>query len=141
MSDKKSDIKKNNKEAFLEAMKKTYGNISQSCKLVGIDPSLPHKWKKDDKEFKAQMYDKVYENIYKDSIEEKLAKVGIIDENPTVLIFLAKTKLKDRGYIEYQRIQYTSDAPAPVSREEVAKSIDRLTKLMNGEMTVTKKSA
>ncbi len=141
MSNKNTDIKEANQEAFLEAMKSTYGNISQACDLVDIDPSLPHKWKVDDEDFKVKMYSPIYKQIKKDAIEEKLLKVGIIDENPTVLIFLSKTQLKDRGYIESHRVEYTNDTPTPVTREEVEESIKRIAAMMNGKLTVTKKIA
>lgn len=141
MNTKKTEIKETNQELFLEAMKVTYGNISQACTLVGIDPSLPHKWKVDDEKFKVKMYSPIYKQIFKDAIEEKLVKVGVIDENPVVLIFLNKTQNKDRGYIESTRVEYTNDTPAPVTREEVEKSIKRLDKMMGGGLVITKKTA
>lgn len=88
-----------NKEAFLEAMAKTFGNISESCKAAGIDRSLPYKWEKDDSEFAARFRDSHFEESLLDLIESKLAKLAH-EENPQVLIFMAKTKGKRRGYIE-----------------------------------------
>ena len=97
------------KIAFLDAMEKTFGNISQSAKIVGISRETPYEWKKKDLNFKKEMESEKYKEIYMDAIEAKLLKVGLIDENPTVLIFLAKTKCKSRGYIEKAEIEVKTD--------------------------------
>jgi len=96
------------KKAFFEAMAKTFGNVSASCRAVGIDRSLPYKWEKEDPEFAEKFNSNLYEEMFLDALESKLAKVGLQDENPTVLIFLAKTKGKKRGYIERNETDITS---------------------------------
>ncbi len=96
----KNNIKK---KLFLETMEKTFGNVTQSCKIVGIDRSLPYKWAEQDKKFAEIFYSNIFEEIYLDMIESKLAKLAL-EENPTILIFLAKTKGKRRAYIEKQEI-------------------------------------
>jgi hypothetical protein len=88
------------KAAFLQAMVKSFGNVSASAKAVGVSRATPYLWAKEDPEFKEAMESIDYQEAYMDAIEQKLAKLGLIDENPTVLIFLAKTKAKSRGYIE-----------------------------------------
>lgn len=90
---------KDNKEAFLAAMKETFGNISESCQFVGIDRSLPYKWEKDDLEFAEKFRDSHFEEARLDMIEGGLTALAK-EKNPIVLIFLAKTKGKKRGYIE-----------------------------------------
>jgi len=97
------------KAAFLAAMVKTFGNITQSAKIVGITRETPYKWEKTDENFKNEFRSKEYNEIFMDAIEAKLLKVGLIDENPTVLIFLAKTKCKSRGYIEKAEIEVKTD--------------------------------
>lgn len=115
------------KEAFLEAMKKNFGNVAASCRVVGIARKTAYQWAKEDPEFKAEMESKDYEEAYMDAIEQKLAKLGLIDENPTILIFLAKTKCKTRGYIETTENKH-SGIPAPitinVSKPENAKKLE-----------------
>ena len=115
------------KEAFIEAMYKTYGNVSASCRAIGISRNRPYEWAKDDPEFKTKFESKDYEEAYLDDIERKLAKLGLQDENPTVLIFLAKTKAKKRGYVESQETKHIG-IPAPiniiVSSKENAKKLE-----------------
>ena len=96
------------KELFLATMDKTFGNVSAACKAVGISRTMYYNWKKTDEKFKGEAESDRFEENYLDAIEAKLAKVALIDENPTVLIFLAKTKGKKRGYIEKQEIDHTS---------------------------------
>jgi len=95
--------KEANKKAFLEAMKKTFGNVTQSCNIVGINRTLPYQWEKVDEKFKEQFRSNDWGEMFLDMIEEKLAKLAD-EKNPTVLIFLAKTKGKKRGYVERQEI-------------------------------------
>ena len=114
MTDKKKDDKDASKKAFIEAMYKTFGNISASCRVIGISRNLPYIWAKEDPDFKAKFESNDYREAYKDAIEGKLAKLGLQDENPTVLIFLAKTKAKDRGYIESEERKHTG-LPAPIN--------------------------
>jgi len=89
----------NKKGVFMNAMVQTFGNVTQSCKIVGIDRSLPYKWCETDKEFADKFHSNIFEETFLDMVDSKLAKLAI-DENPTVLIFLAKTKGKKRGYVE-----------------------------------------
>ena len=114
MANKKGISQEASKRAFIEAMYKTFGNVSASCRVIGVARKTVYDWAKKDPEFKAQMESKDYEEAYMDAIEGKLAKLGLQDENPTVLIFLAKTKAKKRGYVETQESKHTG-IPAPVN--------------------------
>ena len=126
---------KSMKIAFLDAMNKTFGNISLSAKIAGISRETPYEWKKKDMNFKKEMESEKYKEIYMDAIEAKLLKVGLQDENPTVLIFLAKTKCKSRGYIEKAEIGIT-DAAAQIkvlfpTTEEFRNSLQKTDLTMN----------
>jgi hypothetical protein len=114
MANKKGISQEASKRAFIEAMYKTFGNVSASCRVIGVARKTVYDWAKKDPEFKAQMESEDYEEAYMDAIEGKLAKLGLQDENPTVLIFLAKTKAKKRGYVETQESKHTG-IPAPVN--------------------------
>lgn len=114
MANKKGISQDASKDAFIEAMYKTFGNVSASCRVIGISRMRPYAWAKDDPDFKAKFESKDYEEAYLDDIERKLAKVGLQDENPTVLIFLAKTKAKKRGYVESQETKHLG-IPAPIN--------------------------
>jgi len=88
------------KNRFIDAMGKTFGNISQSCRIVKISRPMPYIWCKEDPKFKERFESEDFQETFLDAIDAKLAKLAINDENPTVLIFLAKTKGKKRGYVE-----------------------------------------
>ena len=89
------------KEAFLEALEKSMGIVSQATKKVGIDRTTPYRWMKEDTEFE----DKVMEiqNVVGDFAETKLYEL-VNDGVPSAVIFLCKTKFKNRGYVERQEI-------------------------------------
>ena len=89
------------KEAFLEALEKSMGIVSQATKKVGIDRTTPYRWMKEDSEFE----DKVMEiqNVVGDFAETKLYEL-VNDGVPSAVIFLCKTKFKNRGYVERQEI-------------------------------------
>ena len=108
MADKKEKAMEAQKKAFLEAMAKTFGNVTASARAVGIDRSTPYKWSENDPDFKEKFNSDLYEESLLDAVEAKLAKLAVQDENPTVLIFLAKTKGKKRGYIEKSETDITS---------------------------------
>lgn len=98
------------KDAFLEAMHKTNGNVTMSAKLAGVSRQLIYYWKDRDPKFKIEFESDQFEETYKDQIEAKLMKLGLQDENPTVLIFLAKTKARDRGYIERTEVKIDKES-------------------------------
>lgn len=131
MANKKGIDQAASKAAFIEAMYKTFGNVSASCRAVGLARSTVYQWRDSDPEFKAQMESKDYEEAYMDAIEEKLAKLGLQDENPTVLIFLAKTKAKKRGYVETQESRHTGipgTTVINVTSKENAKKLEQFMK-------------
>jgi hypothetical protein len=123
------------KEAFIEAMFKTYGNVAASARAIGISRATPYVWAKEDPEFKTRFESNDYEEAYLDDIERKLAKLGLQDENPTVLIFLAKTKAKKRGYVESSETKHTG-IPAPINiivgSKENAEKLDKFLNYASG---------
>ena len=82
---KKSLTTKRKKKLFLEALSKRLLNVSAACKVVGI--SLKKDW------------DNVAEEFY-DNIETAMFSKATIDKDTTMLIWLSKTKMKHRGYVE-----------------------------------------
>ena len=116
--------------AFLEAMTKTFGNISASCRAVGLSRKSIYQWAKEDPEFKQDLDSDAYQEAYMDAIEGKLAKLGLQDENPTVLIFLAKTKAKKRGYVETQENKHTGIPGTTVINVTSKENADKLKEFM-----------
>lgn len=130
MANKKGIDQAVNKAAFLEAMIKTFGNISASCRAIGISRKTIYQWAKEDPEFKADIESDAYQEAYMDAIEGKLAKLGLQDENPTVLIFLAKTKAKKRGYVETQESRHTGIPGTTVINVNSKENAEKLKEFM-----------
>ena len=82
---------------FKDAFEKSAGNVSVSCKSVGISRNCYYEWRKNFPEFDEQMVE--LEEALIDIVETKLMK-NINDGKTTEIIFFLKTKAKHRGYIE-----------------------------------------
>lgn len=104
------DIKK---KGALEAYIKTFGNITQTCKSIGIDNSTFHRWKNNDPEFKAAIENAQPEERFLDFLEAKAAE-RINKGSDSVLIFALKTKGKKRGWVEKQEIELSGKENAPI---------------------------
>jgi len=89
------------KKALIEALEKTLGIVTTACKIVSIDRSTFYKYVNEDKDFAKAVKD--VENITFDFVESQLHK-QIKDNNTASTIFYAKTKMKNRGYVERQEI-------------------------------------
>lgn len=99
----------NIKPKFPEILKDCMGLITKACEKANIDRTTYYNWRNDDPEF-ARACDYVQEHVG-DFVESKLYKL-VNDENPTAVIFYAKTKLKNRGYVE--RIETTGKDGAAI---------------------------
>lgn len=86
-----------NKNAAIEALKKTLGNVSRACEAVGIDRSTFYDWVNTDTAFAQSLKDVREKTV--DIAETALQKL-IQEGNPTAIIFYLKTQAKDRGYRE-----------------------------------------
>lgn len=113
------------KAAFVEALNKTFGIVAQACKIVGVDRTTYYKWREKDEEFRKAC-DEVNEYVG-DFVESKIIKK--IDEgDTTMIIFYAKTKLKNRGYTERTEVTGADgkDLYASWTDEELEKRIAEL---------------
>tara|TARA_R100001443_G_scaffold15803_1_gene25579 strand:- start:7340 stop:7675 length:336 start_codon:yes stop_codon:yes gene_type:complete len=91
------------KERFIEAYQKSFGNVSQSCKAIGIARQTYYNWLKD-KEFETQLQEIKPKDLFLDFVESKLVE-KINSGDTTAIIFALKTKGKPRGYVERQEIE------------------------------------
>lgn len=83
------------------------GNVSATCKALGINRTTFYRYAKQRPQLQEQL-DDVIEALY-DNVETKiLSKINAGDT--TMTIFFAKTKMKHRGYIETQEIKLDEDA-------------------------------
>ena len=118
------DTREAKKELFVDTMLKTFGNVTQTCQIIGIVRQTYYDWLKQDAAFKERI-DSIkpedYMEAKKDYIEAQLLKL-VAKGNPAAIIFSAKTLCKDRGYVErtetvnipvtWNEEKYT-DAPNP----------------------------
>lgn len=104
------------KKGFLQAYKKSFGNVAQSCKAVGISRQTYYNWKEKDKSFSQDIIDLEPENDFLDFLESKLVE-KINNGDTSSIIFALKTKAKKRGYIERQEISMAEDLPLFVDEE------------------------
>jgi len=108
MSNKSKHLKKSQ---LIDAMRLSMGNVSNACEQVGISRKTYYEYLKTDPEFKSDV-DSI-EASTGDWVESKMRELisgvktitptGDVYQNApckTSIIFYAKTKMKDRGYIE-----------------------------------------
>ena len=88
------------KDKVLEEYRKSLANVTITCRKCNIDRVTFYNWLKKDPEFAAAAED-IKKNEVCDFIEDALMK-RIYDGDTTAIIFAAKTRLKDRGYVERQ---------------------------------------
>jgi hypothetical protein len=97
----KSDTKK---RAFLQALEKNLGIVTQTAKQVGVHRSTYYEWRNADAQFREKA-DEIQE-VALDFVEGKLLK-RINDESDTAILFYLKTKGKHRGYVERTEVMQT----------------------------------
>ncbi len=86
------------KALFLKALDTRLLNVTKACEAASICRSLAYKWRESDQEFKAKWEE--VEEAFKDKIETCMFTKAITEQDNTMLIWLSKTKLRDRGYVE-----------------------------------------
>lgn len=97
------DIKK---QAFIEAYKKTFGNISETCKACDkMSRNTYYEWMKDE-EFKSTIESIEPDELFIDFCEDALIK-KIKDGDTTSIIYALKSKGKKRGWGESSSIEHS----------------------------------
>lgn len=96
------------KKAILEALEKSLGVVTTSCKKVGIGRTQFYNWLNDDNEFRTKVDD--IQNVALDFAESQLHK-QIGDGNTSATIFYLKTKGKKRGYVERTEFAGVNEQP------------------------------
>ena len=111
------------KKAFLEAYKKSFGNVAQSCKAVGIVRQTYYNWLQNDNEFNKEIQDIEPKEEFLDFLESKFVE-RINKGDTTSIIFGLKTKGKNRGYVERQEITGADGMPNKIEIEILNKFED-----------------
>ena len=99
------------KEALLEALNKSSGIVASACKAVNISRFTFYKWYNEDEDFREKVDD--VQELQKDFAEALILK-KMKEGDTTMIIFYAKTKMKDRGYSE--RVEHTGANGEPLLR-------------------------
>lgn len=89
------------KVEFLKILEASAGMVATACRKADITRATYYKWRKDDPDF-AEKCDDIKE-IQKDAAEALILK-KMKDGDTTMLIFFAKTQMKDRGYVERREL-------------------------------------
>ena len=86
------------KAKFLKALEARMLNVTAACEAVEISRSIAYKWKSNDPDF-AEKWKEVEESFY-DKLETTMFAKALTEQDNTMLIWLSKTKMKHRGYVE-----------------------------------------
>lgn len=86
------------KQLFLKALDTRMLNVTSACEAANISRTLAYKWKANDPDF-AEKWKEVEESFY-DKLETTMFAKALTEQDNTMLIWLSKTKMKHRGYVE-----------------------------------------
>ena len=98
---------------MLTALEYSMGAVAPACRMVGIDRNTYYNWMKADEGF-ADEVNRINEETF-DFVETQMLK-GISKGNTIMTIFYAKSKMKNRGFVERTEVEVTNK-PAFVVNE------------------------
>lgn len=90
--------RKESQERFLKALDARMLNVSAACAAANISRTIAYKWRENDTDF-AERWKDVEEGFF-DKLETMMFSKAITEQDSTMLIWLSKTKMKHRGYVE-----------------------------------------
>lgn len=89
------------KADLLQALANTSGIVSSACKAANVSRMTYYRWYNDDPDFREKADD--IKELQKDFAESLILK-KMKEGDTTMIIFYAKTQMKDRGYTERKEI-------------------------------------
>lgn len=89
------------KADLLQALANTSGIISSACKAANVSRMTYYRWYNEDPDFREKADD--IKELQKDFAESLILK-KMKEGDTTMIIFYAKTQMKDRGYTERKEI-------------------------------------
>lgn len=89
------------KEDLLNALAQTSGIVSSACKAANVSRMTYYRYYNEDPEFREKADD--VKELQKDFAESLILK-KMKEGDTTMIIFYAKTQMKDRGYTERREI-------------------------------------
>ena len=125
------------KEEFLYAFERSLALVASACRKIGISRPTFYNWYNDDPDFKEKV-DEIRE-LSKDSVEQRIYN-KIKNGDTAMIIFYAKTKMKDRGYVERHEVTGKDGEPLNERKIDVSKLTEdqRKTVLEIGEDVLAK---
>lgn len=103
------------KADLLQALANTSGIVASACKQANISRMTYYRWYNEDPEFREKADD--VKELQKDFAESLILK-KMKEGDTTMLIFYAKTQMKDRGYTERKEIT-GKDGEALIGSKEI----------------------
>ncbi|MBO5874387.1 MAG: hypothetical protein J6Q35_05080 [Rikenellaceae bacterium] len=103
------------KEDLLRALANTSGIVASACKAANISRMTYYRWYNEDPDFREKADD--VKELQKDFAESLILK-KMKEGDTTMLIFYAKTQMKDRGYTERKEIT-GKDGEALLNTKEI----------------------
>lgn len=89
------------KADLLQALANTSGIVSSACKAANVSRRTYYRWYNEDPDFREKADD--IKELQKDFAESLILK-KMKEGDTTMIIFYAKTQMKDRGYTERKEI-------------------------------------
>ena len=89
------------KADLLQALANTSGIVSSACKAANVSRMTYYRWYNEDPDFREKADD--IKELQKDFAESLILK-KLKEGDTTMIIFYAKTQMKDRGYTERKEI-------------------------------------
>lgn len=111
LTDKKTNKTDTNKKKALEALRSTMGNITAACAAAGVNRQHFYTWRNNDPDFEQEV-----KNISESALDmgETALMKQIQDGNTACIIFLLKTRGKERGYVERMEHDHRGKDGGPI---------------------------
>lgn len=132
------------KNAMLEALKKSLGNVATACKKTDLSRQTHYNYMRDDEDYAAKVEDmkEVAIDFVESKLLEKINGVKMVKQgkdgpagytlppSDTAIIFYLKTQAKHRGYVERQEVtgKDGEDLYRQLSDEQLNQEIDKIGK-------------
>lgn len=101
-----------NQKLLLKSLEQHLGIISKAAAACGMTRQSHYDWLKTSEEYRNAW--KIIDEDCKDIIEDAIIQ-KILDGDTTMIIFAAKCRLKDRGYVERQEQVLKTETTNPIN--------------------------
>lgn len=95
------------KQALVKAMAVHFSNISRACQACNVSRFSFYEWYRKDTLFREQIDD--LRMLLDDNIETTAISKCLNDRDTTMLIFMLKTRMKARGYVEKTEVEQVGE--------------------------------